>query len=97
MELADTILITKADSGNEKASQLAARSYANAVHLFPAKESDWITNVLTTSSIDNKGLSEAWENLKSFFNVSVSNGFFFKESKGAKCTFFKRKLCTFNS
>jgi LAO/AO transport system kinase len=38
MELADTILITKADSGNEKASQLAARSYANAVHLFLLKK-----------------------------------------------------------
>ena len=37
MELADTILITKADTGNEKASELAARAYANTVHLFPPR------------------------------------------------------------
>jgi LAO/AO transport system kinase len=92
MELADTILITKADSGNEKASQLAARSYANAVHLFPAKESDWITNVLTTSSLDNKGLSEAWENLKSFFNVTVSNGFFLKNRRVQNSRFLRENF-----
>ena len=51
MELADTLLITKADSGNEKKSDQARREYANAVHLFPPKPSQWITNVLTTSSV----------------------------------------------
>jgi len=76
MELADTLLITKADSGNEIKSDQARREYANAVHLFPPKSSQWITNVLTTSSITGSGLDKAWQNIESYFNQIISNGFY---------------------
>jgi LAO/AO transport system kinase len=76
MELADTLLITKADSGNERKSDQARREYANAVHLFPPKKSEWITNVLTTSSVTGEGLNEAWNNIESYFNQIKSNGFY---------------------
>ena len=92
MELADTILITKADSGNEKASKLAARAYANAVHLFPSKESNWITNVLTTSSLDGRGLNETWDSVQSYFNSIVSNGFYIKNRRQQNARFLRENL-----
>ncbi len=75
MELADTLVITKADSGNEKRSELARREFANAVHLFPKKDSEWITNVLTSSSHNGDGLMEIWSSIQSYFNLIQSNGY----------------------
>ena len=92
MELADTILITKADSGNEKASKLAASAYANAVHLFPSKESNWTTNVLTTSSLDGRGLNETWDSVQSYFNSIVSNGFYIKNRRQQNARFLRENL-----
>lgn len=92
MELADTILITKADSGNEKASELAGRSYANAVHLFPPKESEWTTNVFTTSSLDRKGLDQAWESIKSYFNTVISNEHYLHNRQQQNARFLRENL-----
>jgi LAO/AO transport system kinase len=92
MELADTILITKADTGNEKASKLAARAYANAVHLFPSKESNWATNILTTSSLDGVGLDKTWDSVQSFFNFIVSNGFYIQNRRQQNARFLRENL-----
>ena len=92
MELADTILITKADRGNEKASKLAARAYANAVHLFPTKDSKWVTNVLTTSSLDGMGLDETWDSVQSYFNTIVSNGFYVQNRRQQNARFLRENL-----
>ena len=56
MELADGIAITKSDGGNEKIAKLQ-KSYQNAIHLLPAKN-HWITEVITCSSIENKGIAK---------------------------------------
>ena len=89
MELADTLLITKADSGNEKKSEMARREYANAVHLFPEKESQWVTNVITTSSVNGNGLQESWDNIVSYFNQITLNGFYDSNRMNQNSRFLK--------
>jgi LAO/AO transport system kinase len=95
MELADTLLITKADSGNEKKSEMARREYANAVHLFPAKESQWVTNVITTSSVNGNGLQESWDNIVSYFNQITLNGFYDSNRMYQNSRFLKSNLTEF--
>jgi LAO/AO transport system kinase len=68
MEMADGMIITKADGENIQKAKWARREYANALHLFPPKENDWITNVFTASSMNGEGFEEVWSNLASFFN-----------------------------
>ena len=92
MELADTILITKSDSGNEKASELAGRAYANAVHLFPPKESNWVTNVLTTSSVSRVGLEQTWESIQRYFNTVHQSGYFDHNRRQQNSKFLKENL-----
>lgn len=75
MEMADTIVITKADSGNENNAIKAKVSYQNAVHLFPPHESNWITKVLTTSSVEGKGLERIWEEVQKYETHVQTNGF----------------------
>jgi LAO/AO transport system kinase len=75
MEMADTIVITKADGGNENNAIKAKVSYQNAVHLFPPHESNWITRVLSSSSLEGRGLDRIWEEIEKYQDHIVSNGF----------------------
>ena len=74
MELADALLITKADGENVKMAKLARASYANALHLFPPKENEWISRTEICSSITGDNLDEAWKISDEFFRHNTSNG-----------------------
>ena len=81
MEMADEIIITKADSGNEKFAEKAKIQYRNALHLFPPKKSDWIPQTFTCSSIENKGLEEINLSIESYFNLIINNGWYLENRK----------------
>ena len=76
MELADALVITKADGDNLKRAKLAATEYATAMHLFPPKASQWIAPAKTCSSLDQVGLKEVLEVIDSFVNTTKLNGWF---------------------
>ncbi|WP_366871099.1 methylmalonyl Co-A mutase-associated GTPase MeaB [Gracilimonas sp.] len=76
MEMADSIVINKADSGNEDAAKRAMAEYKNALHLFPPTESGWIPKVATCSAFHNKGIPEVWEIIDEFVRHTKSKGFF---------------------
>lgn len=79
MEMADALVITKADGDNVRRAELAAREYKNALHLFPPNKNEWIPKVQTCSSLSNDGVSEIWEIISSFKNQVVLNGSFENE------------------
>lgn len=81
MEMADTIAINKADSGNEGAAKRAMSEYKSALHLFPPTESGWIPKVATCSAVHNKGISEIWEIIDEFMRHTKAKGFFEKKRK----------------
>lgn len=74
MELADALLITKADGENVKMAKLAKASYANALHLFPPKENEWIPRTEICSSLTGSNLDEAWKISDEFFRHNTFNG-----------------------
>jgi LAO/AO transport system kinase len=74
MEMADALVITKADGENVMKAKQARAQYASAMHLFPPKENDWIVPSLTSSSIEKEGLDEVWSAISSFFTKYCSNG-----------------------
>ena len=76
MEMADTILITKADGENIKTANLARLDYKNALHLFPANENNWIPKVETISSLENHGFEKVIEILNEFEDHTKTNGHF---------------------
>lgn len=79
MEMADTILISKADGENVKKANIARLDYKNALHLFPANPNNWIPKVETLSSYDNHGIEKCWKIINDFTTQTTTNGFF--ESK----------------
>lgn len=81
MEMADAIVITKADGSNVDKSKLARAQYANALHLFPAKQSQWIPTAKICSSLENTGLDEVWNLMESYFRQIQSNGWYDENRK----------------
>ncbi|MES2628281.1 MAG: methylmalonyl Co-A mutase-associated GTPase MeaB [Bacteroidota bacterium] len=76
MEMADTIAITKADSGNEQAAKTARQNYKNALHLFPANENGWIPQVEISSSLEKQGIEKIWEIAERYRNEMSVKGWF---------------------
>ena len=61
MEMADLVVITKADGENIRKAELAKAQISNALHLFPEPESGCRPQVFTCSAVDGSGLSEIWK------------------------------------
>lgn len=76
MEMADGIVITKADGSNLDKAKSARAEYARALHLFPPTESNWIPEVLTCSSTENIGIKEVYEMLEKYKRHTIANNFF---------------------
>ena len=76
MEMADMVVINKADGENVQRAKLTQRQIANALHLFPEPESGWRPQVLTCSSVEGSGLSEIWKGVEDFIAFTKKNGFF---------------------
>ncbi len=76
MEMADIIVITKADRGNIENTKVAQTEYKNALHLFPPTESGWIPQVLTASSITGQGIETVWNVIENYQEFTNKNNFF---------------------
>jgi LAO/AO transport system kinase len=76
MEMADLIVINKADGDNEKKAGLAKREYENALHLFPPAKSGWSPTVVTASALYSRGLEKVWEIIEAYISLTKENGYF---------------------
>ncbi|RTZ00847.1 methylmalonyl Co-A mutase-associated GTPase MeaB [Flavobacterium sp. RSP49] len=81
MEMADAIVINKADGDNLRKAQLAKLEFKRALHLFPAKKSGWIPTTSTCSSISHEGIAEVWETIHKFLELTKVNNYFFEKRK----------------
>jgi LAO/AO transport system kinase len=81
MEMADAIVINKADGDNIKKAQFAKVEFNRALHLFPAKKSGWTPKTATCSALTSEGIPEVWETITEFLNVTQSNSYFFEKRK----------------
>lgn len=81
MEMADAIVINKADGDNVRKSNLAKVEFGRALHLFPAKKSGWTATTSTCSSITQEGIPEVWETILKFLELTKTNNYFFEKRK----------------
>ncbi len=81
MEMADTIVITKADGSNVRKAEIARVEYKNALHLFPPSPSKWSPRVMTCSSLEKTGISDVWETIRDYVSVTKSNGWFWERRR----------------
>ncbi len=81
MEMADAIVINKADGDNIKKAHLAKLEFNRALHLFPTKKSGWTPTTSTCSSITHDRIPEVWETIEKYLELTIGNNYFFEKRK----------------
>lgn len=76
MEMADALVVTKAEGDNMSRAKQAQSEYQHAIHLLPPKASQWETPVLVCSSLQNTGIEDVWKMVLSYKNKTGASGFF---------------------
>ena len=76
MEVADAILVNKAEGDNRPKAELARQQYENALHLFKPKSQNWIVPALTCSALHNQGITEFWQTVIEFATTMKQSGEF---------------------
>ncbi len=74
MELADGLIINKADGDNITNAKNAALAYKRSLHLFPAMENGWIPQVSTCSALENKGVDKVWDTITTYDSQMSASG-----------------------
>lgn len=81
MEMADAIVINKADAEDPSKVKLAVQNYKNAIHLFPANENGWVPKVDACSALNNTGIETIWKIMQQHTELTQLNGWFHKKRK----------------
>ncbi|WP_409025066.1 methylmalonyl Co-A mutase-associated GTPase MeaB [Flavobacterium sp.] len=81
MEMADAIVINKADGDNIIKAKLAKTEFNRALHLFPAKKSGWTPTTSTCSAITHEGIPEVWKTVSEYTELVKENNYFFEKRK----------------
>jgi len=81
MEMADALVITKADGQNTDRAKLAAMEYSRAMHLFPPHAAGWTAQTSTCSSLTGEGMNNVWEIIESYRLQMQTKGYFSEKRK----------------
>lgn len=76
MEMADMVVINKADGDNIQKSEMARLQYQNALHIFPQSDSGWTPVVTKASSTKNTGIDTVWDEVLKYKQQVTDNGYF---------------------
>ena len=76
VELADAVIVNKADGDLAQAANRAARDYKNALHLLAPTNAAWTVPVLTCSALEHQGIDKVWDSVGSYRQAMEGCGAF---------------------
>lgn len=76
IEMADAIVINKADGDAIKNAALAKNEFSRALHLYPLKDNGWTPKVTTCSALHNTGIVEIHNIIEDYILLTKKNGYF---------------------
>jgi LAO/AO transport system kinase len=74
MEMADIVIINKAEGALLDKAKEAAKNYQMALHFFPEKNNKWITRVVLASALKREGIDKTISTLEKFRTENTDNG-----------------------
>jgi LAO/AO transport system kinase len=92
MELADGLIVTKADGDNLQQAKSARAEYARALHFLPPTASGWRPEVQIASAYERRGISEAVALIEKFVHHQQVKGFFQQNRDDQNLYAFQRLL-----
>ncbi len=81
VEMADALVVNKADGENIKKAEAAAKAFKRALHLYPPKENGWIPKALTCSATENTGIDTVWDMILDYIEKNKASGNFLEKRK----------------
>lgn len=76
MEMADAIIINKADGDNRAKADIAASQVRNSLHYFPVSDSGWMPVAAICSAQTSERIDEVWQIVQDYLAFTRANGFF---------------------
>ena len=92
MEMADGIIINKADGENHNAAKHAKNAFAKALHLYPPKASGWQPKTQLCSALNKTGIEEIWQTITEFLETVKSTDFFEENRKNQNRYWLKSSI-----
>jgi LAO/AO transport system kinase len=89
VEMADVILINKADGDLMPAAEQARQHYTQALHLFPARDDGWQVPVLSVSAQSGYGLEHVWPCFFEFLHAAQASGALLAKRKEQRRVWFQ--------
>lgn len=74
MELADGIIVHKADGDNERFARRTVQEYKQILHFLQPSTPTWVSTALAVSSLEKRGLDEVWDMLLKFKDTTNDSG-----------------------
>ncbi|MCW8860804.1 MAG: methylmalonyl Co-A mutase-associated GTPase MeaB [Rhodospirillales bacterium] len=74
VELADLIIVNKADGDLEKAAERARREYANALGLLRPSSPEWPPEVTKCSALNRDGIGAVWATIERYREIMAKSG-----------------------
>ena len=92
VEMADVIVVNKADGEKQMLAKQARAAYANAIHLLNKRSDEWVVKVMTASAIENKGIEDIWDCIQTFKDHQIQQDLFLQRRKEQNILHFNRSL-----
>ena len=84
VELADALLINKADGANLQKAKMAQTEYNHALHYLLPATKGWVTRAFLASAINSTGIDELWNVVSKFIELGTESGSFEERRKAQK-------------
>ncbi len=81
MELADALVINKADGDNKLPAETARSEYERAMHYLQPSTEGWISHAFTCSAVKDKGIDDIWKVISTFKQITTESGIFEQHRK----------------
>jgi len=92
MELADIVVVTKADGDLLAAATRTAAEYRTALHLMTPKFDGWASAVRLVSSTEGTGVPEIWQQVLAFRDLLQSHDRWDAQRRGQQVAWFRTEL-----
>jgi LAO/AO transport system kinase len=82
MELADAVLVHKADGANKVIAEQTRKEYSRILHFLQPATKGWSSKAYACSSLTGEGIKEVWDVIKDFEEKGKTSGVFAERRKG---------------
>ncbi len=90
MEMADAVIINKADGDNLDRARNAKLDVNRGLQLFPIKDSKWKPKVLLASAYYKQGIAEVWDLIESYVKLTKEN-LYFEQHRNEQNTYWLKE------